>query len=202
MFTCSRNKYGLRIKPLKFNINLEIKMVFFPIEPKWIALHIFGLMKFSNINIKLAENHWPEKMNYNWRLPSVWTLWSTITLLWWNDYIWIDILLAESMSEIRPKIDHQSKKVVIKTIETRDGHVSGMKRVFIKDIKFLYENDLTFRSSQIINESTQNEDDEWTACVPVTSRGTIELKIHAGVEEEENEVSFVVSVKSKKEKQL
>ncbi|CAM4723516.1 hypothetical protein PO909_017337 [Leuciscus waleckii] len=44
------------------------------------------------------------------------------------------LTLRESMSEIRPKIDHQSKKVVIKTIETRDGH--------------------------IINESTQNEDDE------------------------------------------
>lgn len=40
--------------------------------------------------------------------------------------------LRESMKETRPLIDNLSKKVVIKTIETRDGH--------------------------IINESTQNED--------------------------------------------
>uniref|UniRef100_A0A8C7J659 Vimentin n=1 Tax=Oncorhynchus kisutch TaxID=8019 RepID=A0A8C7J659_ONCKI len=41
--------------------------------------------------------------------------------------------LRESMLEARPMIDNMSKKVVIKTIETRDGHV--------------------------INESTQNHDD-------------------------------------------
>jgi len=52
MFTFSGNKHGLSIKPLKFNIHLEIKMVNFPIQPKW----------------------------------------STITLLWWNDHVWIDIL--------------------------------------------------------------------------------------------------------------
>ncbi|XP_051543487.1 vimentin-like [Myxocyprinus asiaticus] len=41
--------------------------------------------------------------------------------------------LRESMKETRPLIDNLSKKVVIKTIETRDGH--------------------------IVNESTQNQDD-------------------------------------------
>lgn len=73
--------------------------------------------------------------------------------------------------ETKPLVENLTKKVVIKTIETRDGHVCKNYKALTLQNKYLKEKNQykmipSFSAVllQVINESSQHHEDlEWTA---------------------------------------
>ena len=57
--------------------------------------------------------------------------------------------VTETMMDSRPMVDH-SKRVVIKTIETRDGHVSPRPRAAIRSLSRLIAHQLTDNTIHIV----------------------------------------------------
>lgn len=65
-------------------------------------------------------------------------------------YFMLLFYITETMLEARPMIDSQSKKVLIKTIETRDGHVS----IFTVHLRAICEMDSVTHHLQSLSNVT------------------------------------------------